>query len=431
MSAVKDNIVEIKSKYVLALHKSLEQITRFFPNLKGLRQIYIKQPDKEGGLPEGFKSVLDEVSQMNDFFKKIENEYNKGNLTIGAFANLLNRNVIDIWSGIISKPDLGVKCSIGTEQEKQYAISVLNPKPKLIIDLIALLTIKTLNIEDVLTNIWGKFGIAQSTRDIIQNKIDEFQGFGSRGFMTIGKDGEEFIRQEISPENVQSSIAFLKSLLDLIDKHCDVLPCNKAIEINKTRKNQFDAVLGASFIDTILIASETGNILFSDDERLRMIAINEFKVEGAWTQIILLYLVSNKFIERSKYNEIVINLASLNYHFIFIDASILIEAAKQSNWLNTFPFIKVINLLRGKISNTNAALSVAFSFIYELWKMPISPRQKANLIYNLIDILSFERNRKGILKQIKRLIINKYRLLPLDQNELLRIIQSWEKIHIL
>lgn len=431
LSTEKENIVEIKSKYVFALHKSLEQITRLFPNLKGLKKIHIKKPEKEGEIPEGFQSVLDEVSQLNDFFKKIENEYKMGNLTIGAFANLLNRNVIDIWSGIIIKPDLGVQCSIGTEQEKQYAISVLRPKPKLIIDLIALLTIKTLNIEDTLTKVFGKLGIAQSTRDLIQNKKVEFQGFESRGFMTIGKNGEEFVRQEISPENMKSNIAFLDSLMELIDKHCDVLPCNRAIEINKTRKNQFDALMGASFIDTILIASDAGNVLFSDDERLRVIAKNEFQVDGVWTQIILMHLANENNIERSKFNEITIKLASLNYYFIFIDASILIDAAKQSNWLYTFPFLKVINLLRGKISNDNAALNVGFNFIYELWNLPLSIRQKANLIYHLLEILSLERNRRGILKQINKFIINKYKLLHFDQTELLQIIQSWEKIHIL
>jgi len=427
----KENIIEIKSKYVYALHKSLEQINRFFPNMKGFRKIPIKKPEREGGIPKGLQSVLDEVSQQNDFFKKIENEYKKGNITIGAFANLLNRNTIDIWFGIINKPDLGVQCCIGIEQEKQYAISMLKTKPKLIIDLISLLTIKTLNIEDYLTQVFGKIGIAQSTIDLIRNKKVEFQGFESRGFMTIGKNGEEFIRQEISPENVQTSIAFLDSLMELIDKHCDVLPCNKAIEINKTRKNQFDAVMGASFIDTILIASETGNVLFSDDEKLRLIAKNEFHADGVWTQIILMYLASKNNIERNKYNEITIKLASLNYYFIFVDVSILIDAAKQSSWLYTFPFLKVINLLRGKISNNETALNVGVNFIYELWKLPILKRQKANLIYHLLDILSLERNRREILKQIKRFIISKYRLLHFDQTELLQIIQSWEKIHLL
>jgi len=431
VSTEKEKIIEIKSKYVYALHKSLEQINRLFPNMKGFRKIPIEKPEREGGIPKGLQSVLDEVSQQNDFFKKIENEYKMGKLTIGAFANLLNRNIIDIWFGIINKPDLGVQCCIGIEQEKQYAISMLKTRPKLIIDLISLLTIKTLNIEDYLTQVFGKIGIAQSTIDLIQDKKDEFQGFESRGFMTIGKNGEEFIRQEISPENVQTSIAFLDSLMELIDKHCDVLPCNKAIEINKTRKNQFDAVMGASFSDTILIASETGNVLFSDDEKLRLIAKNEFHVDGVWTQIILMYLASKNNIERNKYNEIIIKLASLNYYFIFIDASILIDAAKQSSWLYTFPFLKVINLLRGKISNNETALNVGVNFIYELWKLPILKRQKANLIYHLLDILSLERNRRWILKQIKRFIISKYRLLHFDQTELLQIIQSWEKIHVI
>jgi len=51
-------------------------------------------------------------------------------------------------------------------------------------------------------------------------------------------------------------------------------------------------MIGPLFVDTLLIASEPGNLLYSDDERLRSFAKTEFKVDGVWTQTVLMHCLN-------------------------------------------------------------------------------------------------------------------------------------------
>ncbi|GAG73656.1 unnamed protein product [marine sediment metagenome] len=76
------------------------------------------------------------------------------------------------------------------------------------------------------------------------------------------------------------------------------MPYTEGLEINFNKKRKLDKFLGKSFIDTILIAKKTNYILFSDDLFLRLIAKNDFNVDGVWTQILLLNLFKSGKIKK-------------------------------------------------------------------------------------------------------------------------------------
>src|SRR5665647_994494 len=112
--------------------------------------------------------------------------------------------------------------------------------------------------------------------------------------------------------------------MEWIQINCEVLPCNKALSIKREKRTELDNMIGRAFTDTILIASEKGNILYSEEKIIRDIARLEFNVSGIWTQALLVYLSDDGFVEKHQYNRKTIELVDLNYHHTSINPEILL-----------------------------------------------------------------------------------------------------------
>ncbi len=389
------------------------------------------KPKKTGDLPEGFQPILDEICRQHEASLKIKQSYKEGLLTVGAFAKLIGRNTVGVWYGMVSDSDLGLKCCHGNIEERNIAISLLNNKSKLIVDITSLMTLHSINTTDVVIRAYGKLGISQSTIDLIKDTIDERKGFELNGFMTIGREGDKFVKRQISAEDIRRNIQDLEAILCWIDNNCEIIPCKAALNIKRSRIQELNEMFGKSFMDTILISSESGNLLYSDDERLRSFAKSEFKVFGVWSQILFMHCLNNNLLERSKYNEIIIKLVNLNYYHTSVDSNILIEAAKQSNWSPSYPYTAVLKVLSGKLSDEDSALNVGTNFLYELWKQPILSHQRDYLILSLLDTIVAERNRHSILDKLIYNIKKRFRILPLAEKQIISLIEIWKQMHIL
>ncbi len=269
-----------------------------------------------------------------------------------------------------SKPDLGIKSAIGTKEEKINSMKVLRAieKPQLIIDIVSILTIHHLKIADKMVEVYGKFGIAQCTLDTLREIIASRKGMGKKGFMTIGKEGNEYVRQEITELQVRENIEFLENLTNWVSENCEVLPCNAALkssnEDKRTRK-----MLGGSFFDSMLIVSEKSDrILYSDDERFRSFASVERGCNGIWTQMLLMDMIARKLITTEDYAEATVGLVGLNYYYTSVNKESLVFAAEKSDWKYEGKFFAVMQKLREGSSDMDSAIAVVGEFLSFSWK---------------------------------------------------------------
>lgn len=430
-SKVTGKIVEIKSKYVYAFQESLSSFEKLFPDATGAWKVKVGIPAKEGALPEGFETVFDEVSRQHERALEVERFYREGKLTIGAFANLIGRSVLDVWGGLINNPDLGVICCIGSTEERILASSAVAEGVKLIADAVSIMTLHLISAGDVIVERFGKLGVAQSTVDLFSHTIDERKGIQSKGFMVVSKEGDKFVRQEISAEDIKRNLEHLEKVTGWVNINCEIIPCKAALNVKREQRQQLEKMIGSSFIETILIASEPEAILYSDDELLRSLAKREFNTDGVWTQVLLTKCLDEGILDRGNYSEMVIQLANHSYRHTSIDAYVLIEAAKQSGWSPRPPYTIVLKALGGQYSNESSALIVGTKFLYELWKQPILAQQRDQTILALLDAITFKRNPRVIMAKLRKLLERRFYLIPLALKDAVSVMNIWEKTHII
>ena len=134
--------------------------------------------------------------------------------------------------------------------------------------------------------------------------------------MIVGKQRDRYVKYIITPEEAQREIEKLKNIIKWVRENCEVHPVPAALQINQQDKQKFDEAFQPSFIDTLLIASQPGCLLLSDDEQLRRYAKTnfssdigaDFDIDGVWTQVVLEHCVNRNLLDRTEYNKMTIQV---------------------------------------------------------------------------------------------------------------------------
>ena len=427
-------ITDIKSKYVYAFQESRRTILELFPGSPGLEVIRVND-SQEGSDSEKMQPILEFIDLQDEASRQVEEFHKEHAPPIGAFMSNTGRDVLDTWGLLMNKPDLGIRCSVGNLDESAQAHDLLeNPVSKLIVDPISLLTIYRLGAADTVVRAFGKLGIAQSTVDELQYIVSEREGMWSeREHMSVGKEGDRYVKSVITPEAVRRDIEDLKGIVNWIWENCDILPCNAALEMNHFVRQKLNDVFQAVFIDTLLIASEPGYLLLSDDERLRSYAKSNFSVDtgtkfhvdGVWTQAVLEHCVNENLLEKAEYDKMTIKLVCSHYYHTVFDADVLMEAAEQSNWNPSEPYTTLVQLLGDPDAIPWSALDVAADFLYRLWTKPILPCVPDHLTLALLDGLTSGRRTLTVLKPLIKRLHARLSLYPSTEQDILSLIEAY------
>ncbi len=421
-------IQEIKSKYVDALHKSAAMFETVFPDAQGFSLLNLTMTHTADGEETIDLSVFfDMLDRQHKYSSQVLALYKSGPLTIGALANLLHRNPIETWGLLVNKPEIGVRCAAGNPQEIAEARRVLTTEsPRLVADITTLMTLHGLDIATEVVDVFGKLAIAQSTIDQVTELIHSRKGIGEKGFMSVEKEGEAYLKEEVTAEQIQKNIAYLQAIFDWIQDNCEVLPCEEALTLDAGQRQKLYDLFGSDAIDSVLLSKQEKRIFVSEDERLRSFAKASYGVNGAWSQALLEQLLNRGKINNSIYQKLVIKLVLSNYYYTSISAETLEEAAKQSAWKPDRQFEKVARVLSDENTDDYSAVKVALDFIYKLYTQRFFLADPRMLLFAVLDLV-FKSRRRGniLLAQVIGHIRTRFSLLPQVQLEIVQVIQEW------
>lgn len=430
MSTESGTVVEIKSKFLHAFHESAKTLEVRFPEQAG-GFVSVHLPEGEAGV----KQLLDKLGRQQDQQQKAarqaEELYQSHHLPVGAVARLLGCDVIQAWSHLSGNAESRIICSTGSPHERQLTLGLLQAAERsFVIDPISLMTVHALGIADDIVQTVGRLGIVQATIDLLTETLHRRGGIGRKGFMTLTKEKDIFLRQDVSEEQVSGYLMSLQSLLEWIEGNCDVLPWSPALVAGRDEMKELREMIGDESLDSVLAAAGNGRALYSDDLRLRQLAYSEFEVDGIWTQPILMRAVDTGTLDRERYNRAVVQLAGAGFVHTSIDAQVLLEAARQAEWWATRPFTDVVSILGGKQSDQDSAVRVAADFLRLLWQQAVLPRSTDYLVFRLLDELGVGRNAFEVSEKLLAAVSQRFVLITVAEAQIARLIQTWRAFRI-
>lgn len=405
----------------------------YFPDVQGFSVLNLtmaQNPDTEEKVD--LSVLFDMVDRQHKHLTEVLALYKTGPLTIGTVAKLLHKNPVEVWGLLVNKPDIGVRCATGDPREIADARRILTSDgPRLVVDITTLMTLHGLEVANEVVELFGKMAIAQSTIDQLTDLITIRQGIGGRGYMTVGKEGEAYVKEDVTAEQIQKNSTYLRAIFDWIQLSCDVIPCEEALTLASGQRQKLYDLLGTDSTDSVLLAKQEKRIFVSEDESLRNFSKIYYGVDGAWTQALLEQLLGKGKIDQRNYQKLVIKLVLSNYHYTSITADTIEEAAKQSSWKPDSQFEKVASVLSGGNSEDFSALMVASDFIYKLYTQHFFFADPGILLFAILDLLFTSREKANILlAQLINHIRGRFVWLPAQQTEIVQLIQAWARRQI-
>ncbi|MEQ9237772.1 tetratricopeptide repeat protein [Coleofasciculus sp. E2-BRE-01] len=421
-------IVAIKDKYFAAAKQSLDLLDTL-PNIKGFRSVPVPISEDYGIDPKFFQGLQEMLKQHEENFNRAKSDYRTGKipLPLNTLAIVINKNPVKLWEMLVYGSEPYIHCWSNFQEKFDDSLARLKKGGLVIIDLVSLLTFYILGIADSVVQTLGKFGIAQSTLNLLRQEVEKCQGIKSDGESILCTINGQLVRQEFTLENAAKRKAYFEQLICWVRNNCYILPCRQALTISRDERAKRNEVLGFSSVDTLLIASEPNRILYSDDQWLRYFAYTESGVGGVWTQVVLKYCLQQKSINEEKYRNAILQLIYWGYNYTIVDADILLEGARQAEWNIKTQYLAVLKVLEDQRTSADYVIFVATDFLDKLYNEDIIPHYRDYLILKLLTAITAKRSKSRILKRLKLRLKDRFGLLYISRyQELLQLIQIWQ-----
>jgi len=372
-------IIDIRTIYQYAFIKATEAIATQY---KGQTPTIAMNPkDAETGVKQIFK-IIDQLSKSEGISHtercryKNENieKYCKFEVPFGSMKNLLSFPLIPLWYHFSENPDIGIRSIGGSLQEMKNEQEVLSDlkKGRFCIDLTSLLTLFHTGVADSIVEVTGKFHIAQSTVDLIEQTLIDRDSVIHRsnwGVIIYENDGKS-IRYRTSQERYTQLWHDLEKISQWIKDYCELPePAKSRLSISKEEQERMSFLLGDTCYDTILLAKENESVLIVDDYVSKYISVGFFKLKAIGSFLLFKYLrdASQDIDFMNRCNKAIGNLIKLNYIMIDPDSDFLIYAVNDDQLFET-----ILNYINSKVRDKASFLKVTKQISMILWSSDLS-----------------------------------------------------------
>jgi hypothetical protein len=147
---------------------------------------------------------------------------------------------------------------------------------------------------------------------------------------------------------------------------------------------------------------------------------------GVWTQVVLKYCLVQQNSNESLYRKATLGLVTRGYTYTIIDAETLIEAVRLTGWQLQPIYTSALRAL----ADLKYAVFVAADFLRQLYlevvmtdAQLIDPRDA--LVFELLKILTAKRSATIFVRELKKIIQQRFEVIPLQEREVLKAINAW------
>jgi tetratricopeptide (TPR) repeat protein len=359
-------IVEIKHKYLHALHDVMANFQTRFPDAKGFYTVRMKGDD--------IQPALDEVRRVSESNRKLADLYLLQHLPMAMVASRLGRDSIG-FAEYVRSLEQDIETCVGNVPERDAAreIVIQHRAAGAVLDTYAAWTTATMDIFDILEAVFGKLVIPRSSMDELRS-LRERDDLGAGGrSMTMAWHNGQFVRQVLTREDIQVRDRFIAEQIAKIEKACEILPAAAP-----DTPSELAAMLTETFSTDVLDAADlaaAGYVLVSEDLYYRQMATAAvgLAAKSVWLQSVLAFARETQLISEERHAAAVVKLAWRRHSHVSIDAETLFQAWQADQSENLADFSALAKFIGTRNADMRSHLLVVVAFLNRIWQQPGIP----------------------------------------------------------
>lgn len=350
-------VVEIKHKYLHALHDVMENFENRFPDAEGFYTVSMQDND--------IQPVLDQIRRVAESNRKLVEFHLKKNVPLCFAVANGGRDTIR-FAELIRSLGFDIRTCVGTDAERAAARDVINAHRDsgAVLDTYTAWTVSTMGAFDILESVFGDLLIPQTVIDEIKS-IREDLPVKPDGAMSVAWHDGEYIRHEYKSEDIAARHDFLSEQLTQIQSVCDVRPIvapNHPTELATTISQSF----GSHVLDAANLSGEN-HVLLSEDMHYRQYGEASCGAKGVWLQAVFAFALDGGLIDLPRYGELMVKLAWRRHGHLALNAETLLTVFQASSQQGMEDFGTVADFIGTRNAEPRSHIQVSVDFLNSLW----------------------------------------------------------------
>ena len=330
------------------------------------------------------------------------------------FGDKLGHGAYEGLMGLATSESDYVKCAPPQQEALAAAIGGLGAKSTVVIDLVALATLRLLGMtRQVLTSGAFRFVISPATYTELQQLRVESRFSAPHGSLNY-EDGQHYFTQTTKEQSEKEKASF-EEWMQCIEQNTTVFPVPDIATLAPERREALENVFGRYGLQAALLAQSPGHILWTDDGVLSEVVKSELGIERVWTQAVIEHIANLGLIDRPASNEAYAKLVGFNYLSTHFVGQTMLAAVRVSNGsVEKFPARQMIRVFGDMYPlNPNGAFQLFAELIVRLFHEPFLPETRCIVIKAYLDTFPNGQKTARLLESFASNVPNCYSSIPL------------------
>lgn len=370
-------VVQILSKFVYRLHKSMITLARLFGPEGGIEMVSLRGESSED---LDLQPIFQDLDRYEHEVTEILSEYKSKPIPLVILARMLGKNVLQTLPSMHTELGLYIYCSTGLEKETNGSLRQLRTANALVLDLSA---IGTLLVCDALNLLFDEAvpiclteGVTRHLREALEYSKHLLRSEGN-----LGKVRGEYAFLPADREAMEQWCKRLEDAIHYFESKAEVVGGSVALEISQSAQAKLSQILPHYVIETIALAQRQGHVLWCDDGRLVAVVSSVCGEQPRiWTQLIARDRAESGQYARESETKLSAAMLNRGYLHMTLDRDIIRHLMGDGNYEPTHHAVRVLlNQLDGMKANPGVALRYAGMLLKTLWQDALSDIQKTSL----------------------------------------------------
>jgi hypothetical protein len=228
----------------------------------------------------------------------------------------------------------------------------------------------------------------------------------------------------------QNRIQWLNSVTEHIEKYCKIIPVNALAAVEADRREGLIEIFGRHGAESVILASEPGYVLWSDDFVIRSVSANEYGVQSVWTQLALEHLMQTGRLTPERFVDISSRLIGAGYHFTGINVEMFMKAGELTQWnIGRQPLRQALEHFAADNIDLIAALQMVAQIMRRMSREIVLPEVQTSVVSALLTAISKRADGRTAIGSLRRVLPQIFGLDVVACQRIVAVIDAWRQQH--
>jgi tetratricopeptide (TPR) repeat protein len=417
-------ILHIVPKYVRRYQDSMAEMQVRFGASSSVESVRFGGPD-DPDLRKGVQTILDSVKRRSDALQGVRQVYASIPVPLHMYGARFDRNAYASLVDIAQEQGVEVKCSLGTPQEREQALSALRAAKGVIVDITALATLRLLGLTKVLSSQRYRFIISQATRTTLREMFINARMFSTTGGTFTFEHGRHVMYEHTEENRVQASRED-EEFIGFVETQTEPRNGAALAAVEASKREALENLFGQYGAESLVLASDPDYVLWTDDLIQAQVSAQEFGVRRVWTQLLLGTLADAGLISFEEYTDASARLIGMEFVTTMFDASCLFAGFRLAGWMSHLPpaaqFVKIFS---DPQANVQALFTIFVGFVQKLFQEPIGHSERCSVTRSLLDGLGRRPDGEVLLTSLRQYVARVFGVNAVGQTQFEECYDQW------